>query len=284
MPAGENSWPDMSALHAMPPIISSVRPRLMTKCLGPCEDTTPQFCAGVTKETMMVKSRPQGAIVGGGIGGLFAANALIAQGIGVSVYEQAPQIGEIGAGVFLTPNSVRQRERLGLEPAVRKWGALVGRESHYFRHDGAPIAPVQVTDSSGWNATFGMHRADLVDILADALPKGIVHTAHRCTGFEQDPSMARVSFANGATVEADMVIAADGIHSELRRYVFPPSTPVPAGSVAYRGLVPHERVPDWPTDRWQMWLRKGKHFLTFPGRARKMINYIRVLPADDGVK
>ena len=78
----------------------------------------------------------------------------IAQGIGVSVYEQAPQIGEIGAGVFLTPNSVRHLQRLGLEPAVRKWGALVGRESRYFRHDGAPIAPVQVTDSSGWNATF----------------------------------------------------------------------------------------------------------------------------------
>jgi len=233
---------------------------------------------------MMVESRPHVAIVGGGIGGLFAANALIAQGIGVSVYEQAPQIGEIGAGVFLTPNSVRQLQRLGLEPAVRKWGALVGRESRYFRHDGAPIAPVQVTDSSGWNATFGMHRADLVDILADALPKGIVHTGHRCTGFEQDPSMARVSFANGATVEADMVIAADGIHSELRRYVFPPSTPVPAGSVAYRGLVPHERVPDWPTDRWQMWLGKGKHFLAFPVRAGKLINYVGFVPSDEAMK
>jgi salicylate hydroxylase len=232
----------------------------------------------------MVQSRPQVAIVGGGIGGLFAANALIAQGIPVSVYEQAPAIGEIGAGVFLTPNSVRHLQRIGLGPAVEKWGARVGHDSRYFRHDGAPIAPVQVTDSSGWNATFGMHRADLVEMLASALPAGTVHTGHRCTGFEQDDNMARVSFANDATAEADVVIAADGIHSELRRYVFASSRPVFSGSVAYRGLVPHERVPDWPTDRWQMWLGKGKHFLAFPVRAGKLINYVGFVPTDEEMK
>ena len=123
----------------------------------------------------MAQPPPRVAIVGGGIGGLFAANALIAQGITVSVYEQAPAIGEIGAGVFLTPNSVRHLHRIGLQGAVEKWGARVGGNSHYFRHDGAPIAPVQVTDASGWNATFGMHRADLVDMLAAALPAGTVH-------------------------------------------------------------------------------------------------------------
>src|SRR3954468_18675266 len=206
-------------------------------------------------------------IIGGGIGGLFAANALIAHGFEVSVYEQAPALGEVGAGVFLTPNSVRQLQRVGLGPQVERWGARVGPGSHYFRHDGAPIAPVQVTDSSGWNATFGMHRADLVGLLAEALPRGLVRTGHRCTGFEQDGGVARVSFANGASAEADIVIAADGIHSELRRFVFPPSQPVFSGSVAHRGLVPHERVPDWPMDRWQMWLGQGKHFLAFPLRA-----------------
>ena len=217
----------------------------------------------------MLPSPPRVAIVGGGIGGLFAANALIAQGIPVSVYEQAPAIGEVGAGVYLTPNSVRHLQRIGLGPAVEKWGARVGRDSHYFRHDGTPIAPVQVTDSSGWNATFGMHRADLVEMLASALPAGTVHAGHRCTGFDQDDDIARVSFANGATVEAEIVIAADGIHSELRPHVFASSQPVFSGSVAYRGLVAHERVPDWPTDRWQMWLGKGRHFLAFPGARRK---------------
>jgi salicylate hydroxylase len=233
---------------------------------------------------MMVQCLPRVVIVGGGIGGLFAANALISGGIEVSVYEQAPAIGEIGAGVFLTPNSVRHLQRIGLEPAVEKWGARVGRESRYFRHDGAPIAPVQVTDSSGWNATFGMHRADLVDMLANALPAGTVRAGHRCSGFEQNGDAARLTFANGATAEADIVIAADGIHSELRPHVFPPSQPIFHGSVAYRGLVAHERLPDWPTDRWQMWLGKGRHFLTFPVRAGQLINYVGFVPTDEKMK
>jgi salicylate hydroxylase len=232
------------------------------------------------KEFMTMQKRPNVVVVGGGIGGLFAANALIAHGLQVSVYEQAPSLGEIGAGVFLTPNSVRQLQRVGLGPAVEKRGARVGTESRYFRHDGTPIAPVQVTDSSGWNATFGMHRADLVEMLAAALPSEVVHTGHRCSGFEQTGDVARVSFANGAVAEADVVIAADGIHSELQRYVTPPSRPVFHGSVAYRGVLAHRRIPHWPTDSWLMWLGKGKHFLTFPVRAGELINYVGFVPAD----
>jgi salicylate hydroxylase len=233
---------------------------------------------------MTMEKRPNVVVVGGGIGGLFAANALIAHGLQVSVYEQAPSLGEVGAGVFLTPNSVRQLQRVGLGPAVEKRGARVGTESRYFRHDGTPIAPVQVTDSSGWNATFGMHRADLVEMLAAALPPRIVHTGHRCSGFEQSANVARVSFANGAIAEADVVIAADGIHSELQRYVTPPSRPVFHGSVAYRGVLAHRRIPHWPTDSWLMWLGKGKHFLTFPVRAGKLINYVGFVPADEEMK
>src|SRR5215831_6375382 len=228
--------------------------------------------------------RPNIAIVGGGIGGLFAANALFAQEFQVSVYEQAPALGEVGAGVFLTPNSVRQLQRVGLGAAVEKYGARVGTGSRYFRHDGTAIAPVQVTDSSGLNATFGMHRADVVDFLAAALPSGVVHTHHRCTGCAQDDESARVTFANGATAEADIVVAADGIHSELRQYVAPPSRPVFSGSVAYRGLVAQEHIAPWPTDAWMMWLGKAKHFLTFPVRAGTLINYVGFVPADAGMK
>src|SRR4249920_1379603 len=233
---------------------------------------------------MMAEARTHVVIVGGGIGGLFAANALLAQGLQVSVYEQAPALGDVGAGVFLTPNSVRQLERAGLGPAVEKWGARVGPGSRYFRHDGSPIAPVQVTDSSGWNATFGMHRADLVELLADALPDNVVHTGHRCTGFDQRDDVARVTFSNGTVAEADVIVAADGIHSELRPYVFPPSNPVFSGSVAYRGVLPLERIPDWPTDAWLMWLGKAKHFLTFPVRAGQLINYVGFVPADEQMK
>jgi salicylate hydroxylase len=224
------------------------------------------------------------AIVGGGIGGLFTANALLAQGFKVAVYEQAPALGEIGAGVYVTPNSARHLERLGLGPAVEKYGARVGPTSRYFRHDGTPIAPVQVTDSKGWNATFGMHRADFIELLSKPLPDGIVKCGYRCTSFTEDGEVARPSFANGATAEADLVIAADGIHSVLRPYVTPASTPVFSGSVAYRGTVPHERVPHWPTGSWQMWLGKGKHFLSFPLRAGKIINYVGFVPADQEMK
>ncbi len=199
------------------------------------------------------------AIVGGGIGGLFAANALIAHGLRVSLYEQAATLGEVGAGLFLTPNSVRHLQRVGLAPAVLRWGARVGVDSRYFRHDGTPIASVQVTDSSA------------------------IH-AGRCIGFEQKGDVARVSFAGGAFIEADVVIAADGIHSGLRPHVCPRSRPVFSGSVAYRGLVPHEHAPHWPTDRWQMWLGKGKHFIALPVRAGKLISYVGFVPADEEMK
>ena len=196
----------------------------------------------------MANSPLKVAICGGGIGGLFAANALIAYGVDVDIYEQALALGEVGAGVFITPNSVRHLNRLGLGPAVEKWGARVGSNSRYFRDDGTPIAPVQVTDSSGWNATFGMHRADLVECLAEALPAGVVHIGHRCIGYEEQGNTARISFASGATAEADVVVGADGIHSELRSYVCPPSRPVFHGTISYRGLVPHGTAS---TPRWR---------------------------------
>lgn len=232
----------------------------------------------------MTKSPLSVAVVGGGIGGLFAANALLAQGQRVSVYEQAPALGEIGAGVMLTPNSVRHLKRVGLEPAVEKYGARLGAGSRYLRHDGTPIAPVQVTDASGWNALFGMHRADFVDFLAAALPAGVVHCGHRATGFEQDADRARVTFANGAVIEADVVVAADGIHSELRPFVFPPSTPVFHGTISYRGLVRREQLPGWQMDRWEMWAGPSKHFLVFPVRHGTMVNYVGFVPTDEEMK
>jgi salicylate hydroxylase len=229
-------------------------------------------------------AKPKVIIVGGGIGGLFTANALIAEGFPVEVYEQAPALGEIGAGVYITPNSMRHLQRVGLGEKVEKLGARVGSASRYFRYDGTPIAPVQVTDSAGWNATFGMHRADLIDILASGLPKEVIHTGHRGLGFEQDKTGARVRFANGAVAEGDIVVAADGIHSDLQKFVTPPSRPVFSGSAAYRGTVPHEDVPDWPMDRWQMWLGERKHFLVFPLRAGKLINFVGFVPASKAIE
>ena len=113
-----------------------------------------------------------------------------------------------------------------------------------------------------------MHRADLVDMLAAALPPGVVHTGHRCTGFEQDGDVARVSFANGAIAEADIVIAADGIHSELRHYVAPPSRPVFSGSVAYRGVIPHRAHSALADRSLADVARQGQAFPHFSGARR----------------
>jgi salicylate hydroxylase len=223
-------------------------------------------------------------IVGGGIGGLFAANALLSHGLRVTVYEQAPALGEVGAGVYVTPNAVRQLERVGLGPALGKWGARVGADSAYFRHDGTPIAKVQVTDAAGWNACFGMHRADYVGLLAANLPDGIVHTGQRAVSYEEADGVARVRFAQGPVVEADAVVGADGIHSEMRPFVFPPSRPVFHGTISYRGLVPRERLPGWPMDRWQMWAGPSKHFLVFPVRGGAMVNYVGFVPVDEEMK
>jgi len=232
----------------------------------------------------MTQWRPNIIIVGGGIGGLFAANALVAQGLRVSVYEQAPALGEVGAGVYITPNCVRQLQRVGLGSAVEKWGAKVGSKSQYFHHDGTVIAGVQVTDSSGWNATYGMHRADLVKLLAKTLPPGVVNTGYRCTSFERRGEAARVTFDNGVAAEGDVVVGADGIHSVLRPYVFEASRPVFSGTVTYRGIIRTELVPEGPTESWLMWLGKRKHFLVYPLRAGSLINFVGFVPAEQAMK
>ena len=150
---------------------------------------------------------------------------------------------------------------------MEKWGARVGPKSHYFRHDGTPIAPVQVTDAVAAGTRPSACTAPTSSISSPPIcRRASSHCGHRAIGFEQDGDTARVSFANGATIEADVVVAADGIHSELRPYVFPPSKPVFHGTISYRGLVPRERLPDWPMDRWQMWAGPSKHFLVFPVR------------------
>lgn len=220
------------------------------------------------------------AVVGGGVGGMAAAIALRAKGIEALVYEQADELGEIGAGVLITPNGLRVLEGLGMGTALSRVGARVGPGSSYYRMDGTPVGPIVTTDSSGWNGMYGMHRADLLAVLADALPTGAVRTGHRCTSFEQSEDVGRLTFSNGTTVEADVVIAADGIHSTLRHHVSEPAEPVYSGSVAYRGLIPAEELPDWPLEISQLWMGDRKHFLVYPVRAGRMINYVGFVPRD----
>jgi salicylate hydroxylase len=232
------------------------------------------------------------AVIGGGIGGLAAAAALTRAGVEASVYEQAPVLGEVGAGVLIGPNSVRLLHRLGLASAIDEVGGWVGEGSTYYRHDGTRVASVMTTDSSGWAAMYGMHRADLLDVLRRAIPADRVHPGHRAVSFDQRTASEqktafgegtprpRVSFENGAVAEADLVIAADGIHSALRRFVTGQSTPVFSGSVAYRGVLDSARVPDWPARVFQVWMGRGRHIIVFPLRAGRLLNFVCFVPAD----
>lgn len=218
------------------------------------------------------------AIVGGGIGGLSAANALRQRGIEVTVFEQAKALGEIGAGVFIFPNSLRQLQRMGFASALAAVGAKVGRGSEYCRMDGAVVGPILTTDSSGWNGMYGMHRADLLNVLANELPTSSIRTDHRCIGFEQDETVARLRFANGATADPDVVIAADGIHSVLQSHVVAPQPPEYSGVRAYRGLVAREKLPQWRNGAHQVWMGDGKDFMVFPVRGGSLLNYVGFVP------
>ncbi|WP_216354274.1 FAD-dependent monooxygenase [Gordonia sp. i37] len=219
------------------------------------------------------------AVIGGGIGGMAAAGALLARGLDVEVYEQAPKLAEVGAGVLITPNSLRFLERIGLGPALAEVGARISDGSTYYRADGSVVAPILTSDSQGWNGMYGMHRADLLDALVESFPAQRIHADYRCVGFTQDESGAHVEFANGERAHADVVIGADGINSTLQRYVVEPSTPVNSGSIAYRGLIPAQRLPEWKQAASQLWMGDRKHFLVYPVRRGELINYVAFVPS-----
>ena len=219
-------------------------------------------------------------VVGGGLGGIAAALALVRAGIDVGVYEQAQQLAEVGAGVSLAPNGLRMLARLGVGEQVGRAGARYVSAQLRFS-DGSAVRhePDQFT-RPGQN--IGIHRADLLALLAGQLPPGTVRTRHRCTGFRQDAGSATAVFADGTTATADVVIGADGIHSVLQGFVVAPAQPVFSGVVAYRGLVP--RVAGYPADALRMWVGQSKHFLVFPVRAGELLNYVGFVPSGAEVR
>lgn len=226
----------------------------------------------------MTMGRMKVAVVGAGIGGLATASALSHKGFDVHVYEQARQLGEVGAGVALGANSIRLLDRLGLEKPLHDYGPRWTQ----WRFNDASGRVLTEQDLDG--TVLGMYRPDLIAMLADSLPEGAVSTGRRCVGFRQDDDRAIVEFADGERVEADLVVAADGIHSVLQPYVVETSEPVFSGSIAYRGVFPAERVPDFPTTVSTMTMGEGKHFLTFALRGGNLINFVGFVPSDDEMR
>jgi salicylate hydroxylase len=222
------------------------------------------------------------AIVGGGIGGVAAAVALLRRGMDVRLYEQAPALTEVGAGVAIQPNGARMLRRLGVGEELLRFGAR-WVDPQFRRPDGTYAAAMWPPELANEIEFYGMHRADLLAMFVDRLPAGVVHTGHRCIGFEQDDEQAVITFANGVRATADIVVAADGIHSTLQQFVVAPSPPLFSGSVAHRGVVSAASVA-WPPGAMRNWLGAGKHFLVFPVRAGELINYVGFVSTDEQTK
>ncbi|MBO0714418.1 MAG: FAD-dependent monooxygenase [Acidimicrobiales bacterium] len=184
------------------------------------------------------------AVIGGGIGGLTAAQALRQRGLEVRVYEAAPELKEIGAGVALGPNAMKALRLLGLEAAVR----AVAFESEYqlLRNwrTGRIISRTARRDSAERYGAAGcsVHRADLLDVLAAALPADLVQLGARCDGVRVDHHVAAAHFTDGTEQEADVVVGADGIHSAVRASLFGPDAPRFTGKICYRAVIPIDAV------------------------------------------
>ena len=225
------------------------------------------------------------AVIGGGIGGLSAALQLLQAGLNVDVYEQAEQIGEIGAGIQISPNASRLLLRLGLEGAMDSVG-IRPRAVHQRRWDDgrtlqfAPLGPEIETNFGA--PYYHFHRGDLAKLLADALPSERLHVGHKLIGLEQRRESVTARFENGATADADVLVGADGIHSRVRGLVFGPEKPRFTGCVAWRGLVPAERIAHLNIEVVSHnWMGPGGHVVHYWVSSGRMMNVVCVVERGD---
>ena len=218
------------------------------------------------------------AVIGGGIGGLTAALSLRRRGFAVEVYEQAPQLTQIGGGINMGPNACRVLYGLGLGPGLDRDG--VRPLSHHQRRwdDGRTLqyTPVNPRCEELYGVPhLTIHRADLLDVIAAGLPSEQLHLGHRLVGVGEEGDRVEAWFDNGAHIAADVLVGADGIHSVVRAQLFGEEGPEFAGCVAYRGLVPAERVADLDLERGnQSWVGPGAHLVHYPVSRGALLNFV----------
>lgn len=177
-------------------------------------------------------------VLGGGIGGLCTAISLRQIGVDVVVYEQAEALSQAGAGLSIWANAIKVLRKLGLADAVISAGSKIER-GQICTAGGRILSlsePGELERLFG-EPTVAIHRADLHEILLSALPADTVRMGAKCTGFEQEAESVRVRFAGGHTDRADFVVGADGIHSAIRRQLFPEVSLRYSGYTAWRGVV-----------------------------------------------
>lgn len=203
----------------------------------------------------------QAIVVGGGIGGLAAAVGLHRIGWQATVLERAPELGEIGAGLSQSPNALRALAELGVEEQARTVGVPTHATGNLRLPSGRYLQRARPGDPT---ALLAFHRADLHRVLLEALPPGWVRTDAEVTAVRQGDGGVTVVYG-GTELSADLVIAADGIHSVVRRQLWPDAPPPRfLGRTAWLGVV---EAPDLPGS---MTMGPGGYFLIHPitrGRA-----------------
>jgi salicylate hydroxylase len=230
-------------------------------------------------------------IAGAGMGGLTTALALQHAGIRVSVYEQAPVLGEVGAGLTLASNATRILQHLGLG-VVRETLAVIparGAVKHYRTGKTLVDIPRGTTQVERFGAPYcQIHRYDLHQALVAAVlsaDRNCLHLGCTLEDFGQDAQVVTALFSNGQTARGDLLVGCDGIRSTVRARLFGTEDPRFTGYVAWRGLVPMERLsaslvaPDSA-----VWIGPG-HFLTrYKIRRGELLNYVAIARTNSWVE
>lgn len=181
--------------------------------------------------------RKKAIIIGGGIGGMTAAIALKQAGMDVAVYEQAPELREVGSGLPLWTNALRALQKVGLVDEIVKLGESVTAGS-ITTWRGEILTDLRTKELLKRLGTINMvvHRAELLTALLEALGTEHVHLGAMCSGCSQNDNGVYAHFVDGSEVEGDLLIGADGLHSTIRSQLFGVIKPGYAGYTCWRGV------------------------------------------------
>lgn len=227
-------------------------------------------------------------IVGGGIGGLTAALALLRRGFDVTVFEQAPQLQEVGAGLQISPNGVRVLSALGIEKELMDIAFIPeGKEIRLWSTgDTWKLFDLGVESVARYGFPYvTVHRNDLHQVLkkaVEALKPDAIKLGHRSTSVERNGNRVTIAFEGQPSATFDVVIGADGVHSKIREQLFGSGPVKFTGIVAWRGVIPMELLPEHLRKPVGVnWVGPGGHVVHYPIRRGELMNFTSVVERQD---